>query len=127
MYKRRFLSIWFTLGTLVTIILIFPAIFILIYNLNNNTLPSHYGGVSAANIPSNPVKDNDQKTYSNGAKLSFQVMLPGVTLPISEIGYYVMALLLCSVIHEAGHAVAALQEGNMNKYPKFIVNYHNFA
>ena len=77
-------------------------------------MPSHYGGVSAANIPSNPVRDNGQNTYSNGAKLSFQVMLPGVTLPISEIGYYVMALLLCSVIHEAGHAVAALQEGNMN-------------
>ena len=63
------------------------------------------------------MKDNGQKTYSNGAKLSFQVMLPGVTLPISEFGYYVMALLLCSVIHEAGHAIAALQEGNVTLQP----------
>ena len=110
--KKAFLSAWFNLGTIFTLLLIFPSIVILLHNVNNNTLPS-YNGVSAANIPSNVIKDTDQKQHSGSQKLSFQVMLPGVTLPISDIGYYVIALLLCSVVHEAGHAIAAIQEGNI--------------
>ena len=108
--KKAFISTWFNLGSIFTLLLIFPSIVILIHNINNNALPS-YNGVSAANIPSNVLKDTDHKQHSSSEKLSFQVMLPGVTLPISDIGYYIIALLLCSVVHEAGHAIAAIQEG----------------
>ena len=85
---------------------------ILLHNINNNAgLPSYYRhGVSAANIPSVEVDENVEKQSSVQDKLSFQVVLPGVTLPISDIGYYMMALLFCSVVHEAGHALAAIQE-----------------
>ena len=68
-------------------------------------------GVSAANIPSARVNEKVEKDSSTLDKLSFQVVLPGVTLPMSDIGYYIMALLFCSVVHEAGHAIAAIQEG----------------
>lgn len=86
---------------------------ILLHNINNNAgLPSYYHhGVSAANIPSDVANENIQKESSIQDKLSFQVVLPGVTLPISDIGYYMMALLFCSAVHEAGHAIAAIQEG----------------
>ena len=109
--KKVWLSHWFNFGTLITLLLIVPSIVILLINLNNNSIPSYYG-VSAANIPNSISSNRDQKQGSNNEKLSFQVMLPGVTLPISEIGYYLISLLVCSVVHEAGHAVAAIHEGN---------------
>ncbi|ORZ16352.1 hypothetical protein BCR42DRAFT_414874 [Absidia repens] len=40
----------------------------------------------------------------------FLPMIPGVTLPLSHIGYYLSALLICGVIHEAGHAIASFTE-----------------
>ncbi|KAI8343477.1 hypothetical protein BC941DRAFT_388608 [Chlamydoabsidia padenii] len=40
----------------------------------------------------------------------FLPMIPGVTLPLSHIGYYLSALLICGIIHEAGHAIASFVE-----------------
>lgn len=37
-------------------------------------------------------------------------IVPGVNLPASELGYYGLALIVCSVIHEVGHALAAVRE-----------------
>lgn len=37
-------------------------------------------------------------------------MLPGINLPLDEIGYYVTALAVCSAVHEMGHALAAVLE-----------------
>lgn len=37
------------------------------------------------------------------------VQVPGVNIPISDIGYYVLTLLICSVFHELGHATAAVR------------------
>jgi S2P endopeptidase len=31
-----------------------------------------------------------------------EILLPGVNLPLDQIGYYVVSLLVCSVVHEAG-------------------------
>lgn len=31
-----------------------------------------------------------------------EILLPGVNLPLNQIGYYIFALLICSVVHEAG-------------------------
>ncbi len=36
--------------------------------------------------------------------------MPGVNLPMSQIGFYMLTLLVCAVLHEAGHALAALRE-----------------
>ena len=102
--------IWFNLGTLITILLVFPSIFVLISNLSSSAFISNYG-VSAANIPSNVVTESAKTQTSYSQRFAFQVMLPGVTLPVSEVGYYIIALMVCSVVHEAGHAIAAIQEG----------------
>ncbi|KAF7255527.1 hypothetical protein EG68_06923 [Paragonimus skrjabini miyazakii] len=37
-------------------------------------------------------------------------VMPGVNLPISHLGFYMLTLLLCAFLHEAGHALAALRE-----------------
>lgn len=39
----------------------------------------------------------------------FLLQVPGVNLPTSHLGYFFIALLLSGVIHELGHAVAALR------------------
>ncbi|KAF8976671.1 hypothetical protein BGZ46_008063, partial [Entomortierella lignicola] len=36
--------------------------------------------------------------------------IPGVTLPLSHLPYYLIALLVAGVFHEAGHAIAAARE-----------------
>ncbi|KAM3860587.1 membrane-bound transcription factor site-2 protease [Diretmus argenteus] len=41
---------------------------------------------------------------------ALQVVVPGVNLPTSQLAYFFSALLLSGVIHELGHAVAALRE-----------------
>ncbi|XP_034416451.1 membrane-bound transcription factor site-2 protease isoform X1 [Cyclopterus lumpus] len=45
-----------------------------------------------------------------GGQQALQVVIPGVNLPTSQLAYFFMALLLSGVIHELGHAVAALRE-----------------
>jgi S2P endopeptidase len=39
-----------------------------------------------------------------------EILLPGVNLPLNQIGYYIVAMLICSVVHEAGHGIAAVLE-----------------
>ena len=38
---------------------------------------------------------------------SFQ--MPGVNLPMNQIVYYLLTLLVCGMLHEIGHAVAAVR------------------
>ena len=34
--------------------------------------------------------------------------VPGVNLPTSQLGYYLLTLLVCGIFHELGHAIAAV-------------------
>ena len=36
-------------------------------------------------------------------------MVPGVNLPINDMGYVFFAILVSGVLHEAGHAIAAIR------------------
>lgn len=49
-------------------------------------------------------------TTSAPIDIGFEIMLPGVNLPLDEIGYYVAALAVSSVVHELGHGIAAVLE-----------------
>ncbi|XP_024136193.1 membrane-bound transcription factor site-2 protease [Oryzias melastigma] len=59
-----------------------------------------------------------QQTYAQmttdnprmGTQQALQVVVPGVNLPTSQLVYFFTALLLSGVVHELGHAVAALRE-----------------
>lgn len=46
-------------------------------------------------------------------KIVIEPVVPGVNLPASELGYYGLTLVLCSIVHELGHALAAVLE-NVN-------------
>lgn len=47
---------------------------------------------------------------ASGEESIIQPVVPGINLPASEMGYYSITLLISSVLHELGHALAAVQE-----------------
>uniref|UniRef100_A0A3Q4GBR8 Membrane-bound transcription factor site-2 protease n=1 Tax=Neolamprologus brichardi TaxID=32507 RepID=A0A3Q4GBR8_NEOBR len=56
-----------------------------------------------------------------GDQQTLQVVVPGVNLPTSQLAYFFIALLLSGVIHELGHAVAALREQvRVNGFGMFV-------
>ncbi|MBN3294688.1 MBTP2 protease, partial [Polypterus senegalus] len=50
-----------------------------------------------------------------------QVVVPGVNLPVSQMAYFFVAILISGVIHEIGHGVAAIREQvRFNGFGMFI-------
>lgn len=47
--------------------------------------------------------------FSSQPLLVCHLQVPGVNIPTSQLAYFFIALLLSGVIHELGHAVAALR------------------
>ncbi|XP_064487641.1 membrane-bound transcription factor site-2 protease-like [Ornithodoros turicata] len=87
--KSRFLYWWFTLGTFVSICAVVPSVWILI--------------TTAFSLHSNRAEGGDEA-------LILQPAMPGINLPVTDILYYVCTLVICSVIHEFGHALSAVRE-----------------
>ncbi|KAG7166652.1 membrane-bound transcription factor site-2 protease-like isoform X2 [Homarus americanus] len=87
LWRPKFFKVWFTLGVVVVGILLIPAVCLLISELVNHLRPLQEQTVQA-----------------------LQPMVPGINLPVKELPYYFFTLLIASVIHEAGHAIAAVKE-----------------
>lgn len=87
----------FKLGCYVTILLFPIAMYFVIASLFSGSSKSVSGerNVSSASVPS-----------ENAARL--EILLPGVNLPVNQVGYYIIALLICSVVHEFGHGISAV-------------------
>ncbi|GJE92322.1 hypothetical protein PsYK624_084760 [Phanerochaete sordida] len=49
-------------------------------------------------------------THANAGDGPVQLLIPGVTLPMSHLPLLLLALFVCQVIHEAGHAITAAME-----------------
>jgi S2P endopeptidase len=48
-------------------------------------------------------------------------LVPGVTIPASDVGYIVVAMLVSAVVHELGHALAAsMQEAKVDSFGGFL-------
>lgn len=91
----RFYTLSFDIGVFVSLSLL-PALFVW-------HLASLYSD-SKTKVAENP----DRAASKGGIEL--ELMLPGVNLPLNEIGYYVAALGISSAVHEIGHAFAAVLE-----------------
>ncbi|XP_037033731.1 membrane-bound transcription factor site-2 protease [Bradysia coprophila] len=44
------------------------------------------------------------------AEMVFEILLPGINLPINELGFYITSLAASSVFHELGHGIASVLE-----------------
>ncbi len=93
--KPGLMHAWFAVGAWVSALLLIPAMVLLVQTLVSQvvSLAGSEGG-----------------SASDGGGVVLQPVLPGVNMPLGELGYYFVTLLICSVIHEAGHAVAAVVE-----------------
>lgn len=49
-------------------------------------------------------------------------VMPGVNLPTSHLSYYLLTLLVCGILHEMGHAIAAVRENvRVNGFGLFLL------
>ncbi|KAG0722203.1 Membrane-bound transcription factor site-2 protease [Chionoecetes opilio] len=87
LWRPRFFRLWFSVGVVVVGLLLVPSLFLLISGLANHLRPVQ-GQAVATLMP----------------------MVPGINIPMQELPHYFVTLLLASLIHEAGHAFAAVQE-----------------
>ncbi|XP_056595031.1 membrane-bound transcription factor site-2 protease isoform X1 [Triplophysa dalaica] len=88
----HFLYIWFNAGMVFGILAMFGSVFLL-----SKTLLQTLSQMMA----DTPVGSHEQV---------LQVVVPGVNLPVSQLAYFFIAILISGVIHEFGHGVAALRE-----------------
>ncbi|XP_072018604.1 membrane-bound transcription factor site-2 protease-like [Amphiura filiformis] len=84
--KPRILTAWFTLGAWFGVLLMFVGVVLLTLTL---------------------VKSVSQE---EGEPAVLTPVMPGVNLPVSELGYFFPVLLVSGIWHELGHAIAAVRE-----------------
>lgn len=93
LYKKSF-----KFGAYVTIILIpfaFSLLVMSIFSFENSQQSSSSNDNSNNNNLNVNVKEERETAH-------LEILLPGVNLPLNQLVYYVIALLICSVVHEAG-------------------------
>jgi len=99
----RFLNVWFGVGVVVGLILMLASIVILAVNL-----------IWIVNRPKE--------------ELVLTPMIPGVNVPTNQLAYYFLAILVSSVLHEFGHAIAGLRERvPFNGFGLFVTFMHPAA
>ncbi|KAI8070679.1 hypothetical protein BC940DRAFT_331517 [Gongronella butleri] len=106
----RFWNAWFALGVVVAAITMIVSIGIMLFAAAKMLLVIG----RAVRAPSPPdtihrLAKRDLPASSSDDPL-FLPMIPGVTLPVSHIAYYLGSLVLCGIVHEAGHAIASFVE-----------------
>ncbi|XP_011497843.1 PREDICTED: membrane-bound transcription factor site-2 protease [Ceratosolen solmsi marchali] len=89
--RSKFWSLWYNAGLIATIIL-FPISMVVILKMTFNIWLFN----------SSSSNENNEQVL--------ELMIPGVDIPYNEIGYYILSLILCSIVHEFGHAMAAVRE-----------------
>jgi S2P endopeptidase len=71
--------------------ILFPvALFFMIFSLCT-------GSTETTNLSENTGKVKEEEVAH------LEILLPGVNLPLNQIGYYIVSLLVCSFVHEAGN------------------------
>lgn len=86
-WRPNFLKAWFNIGVICGLIGQILSVFVLMYTL--------YDSVAKKTNPNEKV---------------LVPVLPGVNLPSDQKIFYFIALLICGILHEFGHAIAASRE-----------------
>ncbi|XP_035742487.1 membrane-bound transcription factor site-2 protease-like isoform X1 [Vespa mandarinia] len=91
MDRSKFWTTWFNVGAIISIIIL-PVVMIAILRVTFNIWVA------------GPFTDN------KNTAILLEPMLPGIDMPFNEIGYYTVTLVICTIVHELGHALAAVRE-----------------
>ncbi|XP_075930768.1 membrane-bound transcription factor site-2 protease isoform X1 [Petromyzon marinus] len=95
-WRPRLLHIWFTAGLVFGLAGMVLSVVLLTSNL-----------ASMLRLLLFPAAAQQQQQQQQQV---LQVIVPGVNLPLSQASYFFLAVLLSGVVHEFGHAVAAVKE-----------------
>lgn len=96
--RAQLLKTWFTLGVIFGVIAMVVSMLLLLMVIINTLMQQ-------------PV---EQQVLTP--------VMPGVNLPMNQIVYYLLTLLVCAVFHELGHAIAAIcEEVHVNGFGIFIL------
>ncbi|XP_026804668.1 membrane-bound transcription factor site-2 protease [Rhopalosiphum maidis] len=95
-WQPKFQTNWFTFGSWITICLIIPSICLVI--------------VSSAQLCKKLFTEPTSEPSSNQQDTFLEPIVPGINLPMSDLSYYIFALMFSTVFHELGHALAAIRE-----------------
>ncbi|KAK2584852.1 hypothetical protein KPH14_006290 [Odynerus spinipes] len=90
MNRSKFWTTWFNAGVIISIILLL-IVMIEILRVTFN--------ICSVGL-----------TVQKNSPVLLKPMLPGVDMPLNEIGYYLITLAMCIIFHELGHALAAVRE-----------------
>ncbi|XP_005188640.2 membrane-bound transcription factor site-2 protease [Musca domestica] len=101
---RQLINKSFTVGVLVALSLVPVGIILLFITIFGG------GGGSGKETDVNNFATGGAANVVKSQGINVEILLPGVNLPLEEIGYYVATLLISTVIHELGHALAAVME-----------------
>ncbi|CAH1114137.1 unnamed protein product [Psylliodes chrysocephalus] len=82
--RLSFFNIWFNLGLYASLILVPIAVIMLLYSVFQNFITKKQ------------------------QHILLEPVIPGLNLPASELGYYSGTLIVASIVHELGHALAAV-------------------
>ncbi|XP_062510663.1 membrane-bound transcription factor site-2 protease-like isoform X2 [Corticium candelabrum] len=87
-FPRRWLQAWFTVGVVIGLVLIPLSVGVLVFTLRSFIVSSDEEARDPLLVP----------------------VLPGVNLPWSQLVYFLVTIAVSGVLHELGHAVAAVSE-----------------
>ncbi|KAG5268073.1 hypothetical protein AALO_G00207940 [Alosa alosa] len=88
----HFLHLWFSVGMVFGVVAMFGSVVLLSRTLHQT------------------LKQMTSEAPEGSHEQVLQVVVPGVNLPVSQLAYFFIAILVSGVIHEFGHGVAALRE-----------------
>ncbi|KAI8988605.1 hypothetical protein BDF20DRAFT_856656 [Mycotypha africana] len=107
----KFWKVWFTCGAVIASFLMAVGIAVILFAAAKILYTLGHAIVPSAQAQNGDTLRKRSLDMEIDDEQVFLPMIPGVTLPMSHIGYYLCALIICGLFHEAGHAIAAYSQG----------------
>lgn len=106
--RKNILQPWFLAGVVFGIVAMIMSVVLLVANLLFMVLSWKRQSQQVSGVLT-PVVCSILHFVWEGIYLNDIVQIPGVNVPTSHLGYYVFALLAAGILHEFGHAFAAVR------------------
>ena len=96
-------KLFYSIGAIFGAVGLLISVVLLLLNLVVNVWIVGFAPGSHSDIPREPF---DHRPLS-GQRYTVTAFVPGVNLPLAHVAYILPAILVCLIVHEAGHAICA--------------------